>query len=342
MTLHGVFVPQNPMFVRKLPYIMKRIALLLHEDAVLSTVTGAMDMLIHTTRYLAAQGQPPFEILLAGEQPRNTLLHAPSEWVKYAPISEITELDLLVVPAFYGVADQVLANHAGLLQWIRHMYQAGAEVASLCSGSYWLAEAGLLNGKTCTSHWRDIDDLQQRYPKVQFMSHRVTTDENGIYTSGGAFSSLNLMLYILEKKFGRSMGIWASKMFSLDIDRVQQSHFSVFEGQRCHTDEEILKAQTFIEQSYHAEISVEDVAGRVNMSKRNFIRRFKKATQNTPLEYMQRVKIEAAKKALEKSEQSISSLMYATGYNDVKTFRYVFKRLTGLTPQDYRRKFSRN
>jgi transcriptional regulator GlxA family with amidase domain len=130
-------------------------------------------------------------------------------------------------------------------------------------------------------------------------------------------------------------------MFSLDMDRISQSHFAVFKGQRQHNDDEILKAQTYIEQHHHLQINIDEIAGKSNMSKRNFIRRFKKATQNTPFEYLQRVKVEAAKKALEKGAQNINSLIYDAGYNDVKTFREVFKRITGLTPQDYRRKYSR-
>lgn len=111
--------------------------------------------------------------------------------------------------------------------------------------------------------------------------------------------------------------------------------------QRQHNDMEVIKAQTYIEQNYHLQISVEQIAEQANMSKRNFIRRFKKATQNTPVEYLQRVKIESAKKALEMGGQNINALVYEVGYNDLKTFRGIFKRITGLTPQDYRRKYNR-
>ena len=194
---------------------------------------------------------------------------------------------------------------------------------------------------SCTAHWSDMVDIVQRYPGVNFQSDMVITDQDGIYTSGGAFSSLNLILYIIDKFCGRDVGIWASKMFSLDMDRISQSHFAVFKGQRQHRDDEILKAQTYIEQNHHLPINIDEIAENSNMSKRNFIRRFKKATQNTPFEYLQRVKIEAAKKALEKGAQNINLLMYDAGYNDIKTFREVFKKLTGLTPQDYRKKYSR-
>ncbi|HEY0272129.1 MAG TPA: helix-turn-helix domain-containing protein [Chitinophaga sp.] len=321
---------------------MKTIALLLHEDVVLSTVSGALDMFYHTNRYFEANGKPPpFMVHLVGECATNTLLQFPDRYFHYQSLATATRPHLIIVPAWYGQPAETLSKHARLPAWIQEQFRNGSEVASLCSGSYFLAEAGILDGKPCTSHWYDMPDLQQRYPRVDFLANRVITDHDGVYTSGGAFSSLNLVLYLIEKFCGRETGIWASKMFSLDIDRVQQSHFAIFNGQHAHKDEMILKAQAFIEASYNEPLSVEQLAEHTHMSKRNFIRRFKSATQNTPLEYLQRVKIESAKKALEKSEENITTLMYDAGYNDVKTFRNVFKKFTGLTPQDYRRKYRR-
>jgi transcriptional regulator GlxA family with amidase domain len=321
---------------------MKEIALVIHEDATLSTVTGAMDMLIHTNRLFQATGKPqPFNIVLAGEKESNSLLPVNPSLVSYTLASELSEPDLIIVPAFYGDRDVMLKKHHDIINWINTKYQNGAEVASLCSGIYFLAEAGLLPGRSCTAHWSDMDDIVRRYPDVNFLSDMVITDQDGIYTSGGAFSSLNLILYLIDKFCGREVGIWASKMFSLDMDRISQSHFAVFKGQRQHRDDEILKAQTYIEENHHLPLNIDEIAEHTNMSKRNFIRRFKKATKNTPFEYLQRVKIESAKKALEKGAQNINLLMYDTGYNDIKTFREVFKKITGLTPKDYRQKYSR-
>ncbi|MFI5139427.1 MAG: GlxA family transcriptional regulator [Sphingobacteriales bacterium] len=321
---------------------MKEIALIVHEDATLSTVTGAMDMLIHTNNLFRQLNKPqPFNIVLACEKAINDPLFVPATLVNYRTIAEVGAPDLIIVPAFYGDRDMMLKKHQETIEWINRMYQNGAEVASLCSGIYFLAEAGLLPGRSCTAHWSDMDDIVRRYPEVNFLSDMVITDQEGIYTSGGAFSSLNLILYLIDKFCGREVGIWASKMFSLDMDRVRQSHFAVFKGQRQHKDDEILKAQTYIEQNHHLQISIDAIAEHTNMSKRNLIRRFKKATHNTPFEYLQRVKIEAAKKALEKGAQNINLLMYDAGYNDIKTFREVFKKITGLTPQDYRRKYNR-
>jgi len=321
---------------------MKNVALLIHDDVVLSTVAGPMDMFIHTNRYLQQEGEGPFfNIVLVGDKPYTEHANIPVCYAEYKCYTDLPRPDLIIVPAFYGSPDVILKKHGSLIEWLKHMHNQGAELASLCSGSYFLAETGLLNGKACTSHWRDMPDLNSRFPAVEFHSGMVITDQEGIYTSGGAFSSLNLILYLFEKYCGKEIGVWASKMFSLDIDRVSQSHFAIFQGQRTHKDEGILRAQTFIEKYYQDEISIDDIAGQANMSKRNFIRRFKTATQNTPIEYLQRVKIEVAKKALEKNEQNVSSLMYEAGYNDIKAFRKVFKRYTGLTPQDYRRKYSR-
>lgn len=320
-----------------------KIALLIHEDVVLSTITGALEMFTQTNRYFHDAGKErPFRLMLAGDRPGNEFLSCfPGRDTEYKTLAEVPALQLLIVPAFLGDTDHILQKHRHLLDWIKEISEKGAEVASLCSGSYWLAEAGILTGKTCTSHWRDIDDLRQRYPNTRFLSDRVITDQDGIYTSGGSFSSLNLVLYLIDKFCGKATGIWASKMFSLDIDRTRQSHFEIFQGQRTHQDEEILKAQAFIEEAYNREISVDQMAGQTTMSKRNFIRRFKNATSNTPLEYLQRVKIEAAKKALEKNSETVTSLMMLAGYNDIKTFRKIFKRITGLTPKDYRKKYCR-
>ncbi|HWZ04291.1 MAG TPA: helix-turn-helix domain-containing protein [Mucilaginibacter sp.] len=321
---------------------MREIALIIHEDATLSTVTGAMDMFIHTNRLFQQTGKSqPFKIILAGEKANNDMLPINPLFVTYCLAEELKKPDLIIVPAFYGDRDSMLKKHKDLITWINTKYNDGSEVASLCSGIYFLAEAGLLPGRSCTAHWNDMEDIVRRYPDVNFLSDMVITDQEGVYTSGGAFSSLNLILYMIDKFCGREVGIWASKMFSLDMDRISQSHFAVFKGQRKHNDDDILKAQTYIEENHHLPLTIDDIADRSNMSKRNFIRRFKKATKNTPFEYLQRVKIEAAKKALEKGSQNINLLMYDAGYNDIKTFREVFKKITGLTPQDYRRKYNR-
>lgn len=322
---------------------MKKISLLIHEDANLSAVAGAIDLFTAANWYRDLQGKPPaFKLELVSEKVKNIQLNAPAQFICYATMGEVTQTDLIVIPGYIGDDKAILKKNTAIINWIKEMNSCGTEVASMCVGSFFLAEAGLLNGKTATSHWTVANDMQLRYPLIKVKSDRIITDEGGIYTGGGAFASLKLILYIIEKYCGRETALWISKRFSIDMDQVSQAHFTVFTGQRQHNDNEILTSQNYIEKNYSANISIDEVSALVNMGNRNFIRRFKAATNNTPIEYLQRVRIEAAKKALEDKDWQLDEVMNAAGYKDIKTFRMIFKRTTGLSPNDYRKKYSRD
>lgn len=321
---------------------MKNVAILIHEDAILSSVSAPLDILTRTNQLLLRAGHPaPFNVELVSENQKSVALSAPAWFQCQRTLADIAQPDLIIVPAFIGDPDPVLQKNAVSVKWIAESYATGVEVASLCVGAYFLAQAGVLSGRACTSHWAVINDLRWRYPDIQLQPDAVITDQDGIYTGGGAFSSLNLVLYLVEKFCGREVGIQVGRNFSINPDQISQAHFAVFYGQRNHGDADILRAQAFIEAHFREDLSIEQIANTVNMSRRNFIRRFKSATHNTPQEYLQRVKVEAAKKALERNSQSVSALMYDVGYNDSKTFRDIFKRITGLTPQAYRAKYCR-
>ncbi len=204
-----------------------------------------------------------------------------------------------------------------------------------------LAETGLLNGKSCATHWTAHDIFRKRYPKVELVPEKIIVEDNGIYSSGGAYSFLNFILYLIEKYYGRENAIWCSKVSEIEFDRIEQGHFMIFSGQKDHNDEPIKEAQEYIEEHFAEKISIEHLAERSAISKRNFLRRFKRATANTPLEYIQRVKIEAAKKILESTTSTINEVMYDVGYNDTKSFRNTFKKHTGLSPIEYRKKYNR-
>lgn len=327
------------------PIAMKNVYILAYEDVILSCAALPIDILSRTNDILRTAGQAPaFQVELVGCKYRNIMLANPVQLICQRTLDEIPPEAghpgvLIIVPAFGSDWEAVLEKNSALIPWLRAHHQAGTELASLCVGSYFLAEAGLLDGRICTSHWGAVDDMRQRFPKIQLQPDSVVTDQQGIYTGGGAFTSLNVILYLVEKFCGHDVGVRISKTFSIHRDHINQAHFSVFRGLNQHGDQAVLQAQNFIENHYDKDISVEAVASRVNMSKRNFIRRFKQATQNTPLEYIQKVKVEAVKKGLESGKQSVQSLMYDVGYNDSKTFRDVFKRITGVTPQAYRKKY---
>lgn len=321
---------------------MRKISLLIHEDANLSAVAGAIDLFTAANWCLELSGKPPaFKLELVSERVKNIQLNSPTQFICNATIDEVTTTDLIIVPGFIGDERAILKKNSAAVNWIREMNLCGTEVASLCVGSFFLAEAGLLNGKTATSHWAVAGDMQLRYPLIRIKSDRIITDEGGIYTGGGAFASLKLMLYLIEKFCGRETALWISKRYSIDMDQVSQAYFAVFAGLHQHDDDEVLKVQTYIEQHYSTDLTIEEVSALANTGKRNFIRRFKAATNYTPIEYLQRVRIEAAKKVLEDKDWQMDEIMDEAGYKDIKTFRSIFKRMTGLSPRDYRKKYSR-
>jgi transcriptional regulator GlxA family with amidase domain len=254
--------------------------------------------------------------------------------------TEVEKTDLIIIPAVHGDVRTWLPANREFFPWINQHYKRGAEVASLCVGAFILAGTGLLNGKKCATHWIAANDFRTMYPEVDLVPDKILTDENGIYSSGGAFSFLNLMLYLIEKYAGRDMAILTSKIFEIEIDRGSQSPFIMFNGQKEHEDDSVKKAQLFIENNYHEKISVDQLASMTALSRRNFERRFRKATSNSVVEYIQRVKIEAAKISLESSRENVNEVMYKVGYSDTKAFRSIFKKITGLSPLEYKNRYN--
>lgn len=257
-------------------------------------------------------------------------------------ISEIRRTDLVIIPSLNHNYKPSTAINRSLIDWIGHQYRQGAEVASICTGAFLLAEAGLLDGKSCSTHWTAVDDFKRLYPKVNLQADQLITDEQGIYTNGGAYSFLNLILYIIEKYYDRETAIYCAKVFQIEIDRHSQSDFMIFQGQKAHGDEMVKKAQDYIEHRLDEKLATEELAASFAIGRRNFDRRFIKATGNTPTEYAQRVKIEAAKKAFETSRKSVNEVMYEVGYSDQKAFREVFRKVTGLSPLEYRNRYNKD
>ena len=307
----------------------------------LNSIAGAFEILSRANYYWQKTGNPSkLEIQIAGFVSESKVNEGYFT-VHPVDITKIKRTDLVIIPSIFGDYGETLKKNEGLIEWISHQYKCGAEIASMCSGAFLLAATGLLQGKTCSTHWNAVEQFRQMFPGVKIAEDKIITDENGIYTNGGGYSFLNLMLYLVEKIFDRQTAIFCSKIFQIDIERTTQSQFTIFHIQKGHGDEVINKAQTYIEENIDAKISFEKLASELAISRRNFDRRFVKATGNTPVEYLQRVKMEAAKKELEKGRKSIFDIMNDVGYTDDKAFREVFKKVTGLSPLDYTNKYSK-
>ncbi|MFD0795206.1 GlxA family transcriptional regulator [Mucilaginibacter litoreus] len=323
---------------------MKHISILIPEgETSLSNIEATYKMFSMVNQALQRVNKAPlFKVQLVGLNKQTALSNGIFTIKPEYTFSEVPKTDLIIIPAVHGDMDKILSANTDLLPWIVKQYKIGAEVVSLCIGAFILASTGLLKGRSCTTHWLMADDFRKRFPDVNLMPYKIITDEGGIYTSGGAYSSLNLLLYLIEKFAGRDMAINSSKIFEIDIERNSQSLFIIFHGQKDHDDDVIQKAQQFIEQNYREKITVDHLADMFAISRRHLERRFKKATSNTVVEYMQRVRIEAAKLSLESIRENVNEVMYNVGYTDTKAFRTIFKKITGLSPVEYRNKYSKD
>lgn len=307
----------------------------------LSSITGSFEILTRANDIWQRMGnKPKMEVRLAGFVPE-LKLDVGFFSVHPVDIREVKKSDLVIIPSLSHAYDDILKENQELIVWIREEYKSGAEIASICTGAFLVAATGLLEGKSCSTHWNAAAGFRRLFPNINLHIDKLITVEKGIYTNGGAYSFLNLILFLIEKYFDRDTAIACSKIFQIDIERTSQSPFFIFQAQKNHGDELVSKAQTYIEENLTEKISFADLASHLAISRRNFDRRFIKATGNTPVEYMQRAKVEVAKKALEKGRKSIFEVMRQVGYSDDKAFREVFKKIAGLSPLDYRTKYNK-
>ena len=321
---------------------MKNVHIIVPETAVLEAIADPHYMFSAANEFFKAAGKAPlFNVHLVGLKKEVKLLNNLVSVHPDLQLKEAKHPDLIFIPALSGNLKTAVEQNKDFVPWIVDHYHKGAEVASLCVGAFLLASTGLLDGKKCSTHWLSANEFRELYPQVELVDGSIISDENRIYSSGGANSYWNLLLYLLEKYTDRETAILASKFFAIDIDRDSQSKFMMFHGQRNHKDEEIKKIQDYIENNYKEKITIDLLAEKVSIGKRSFERRFKKATNNTVVEYIQRVKIEAAKRSMETSRKNISEVMYDVGYTDTKAFRDVFKKITGLTPIENRNKYNK-
>jgi transcriptional regulator GlxA family with amidase domain len=322
---------------------LMRVGVLALEDCTPLTMIGPMEILRKAGQFCQSMNglQKPFfdvQIVSSGPKMINTANGYPI--FCHANIHDVDKLDLIIIPGLDGDVEKQLQINYSFVPWIKDMYNKGSQVASICTGAFLLAETGLLNGKNTTTHWIAVDLFRQRYPDVDLLPEKIIVDNGNIYSCGGATSYQNLMIYLVEKFCGIEVAHYTAKMLLIDINKNSQSFYSIFSTQKSHTDELILKIQNFIEQNYEADLSLDLLSEYFAISKRTLIRRFKKATSNTPHEYIQRVRVEAAKKKLETSNLTVSQIINKVGYEDPLAFRKIFKKFTGSSPLDYRNKFS--
>ncbi len=306
----------------------------------LSSIIGSYKILTRANEYWKSLGKKEiFQIQLAGTSKKIELYDGLFSIKPHAHISTIKKTNLIIIPSLNHHYEEAIKLNKSMITWIHDQYKAGADVASICTGAFLLASTGLLDEKLCSTHWSAAENFRNKFPKVNLVPDKIITEEHRIMTNGGAYSFLNLILFLVEKYYDRPTAIYCSKVFQIEVDRNSQSSFAIFSGQKGHGDDVIKKAQQLLEGNLQRKFSFEQIADELSVSRRNFDRRFVKATGNTPVEYLQRIKIEAAKRSFEKSKKSVSEVMYEVGYSDTKAFRTIFKKVTGLAPVEYRNRY---
>jgi transcriptional regulator GlxA family with amidase domain len=256
-------------------------------------------------------------------------------------IDEVGDTDAIIIPPFLPVNGSLMEKFRPLLDWVVVHYRKNTMVCAQCTGSFLLAETGLLDGKMATTNWHFVRSFKRRYPKVRLEPERVLTEDSGLFCSGAATASLNLALRLIEIFGTETLASVCAKALLVDPNRESQSPYVIYDFQKNHNDMEILKAQAWMETNYSGDVGIDSIANRVGISPRHFKRRFKRATGESPLSYLQQLRVEEAKKRLEKTRDTVNEITWGIGYEDSSTFRRLFKKFTGLTPREYRDKFSR-
>lgn len=324
---------------------MLTVTILGYDQAYASAITGAFDLFaLAGVTWQRMQGKAVnqlFKVQLASIGGKDVQCINHLTLKSQVSIESIANTDLLIIPTIGGKVEHVLQQNRNLLQFIQHFYAMGADIASNCSGAFFLAEAGILSGKKATTHWGYADLFSQRYPDVVLQPDNLITHDGRIYCSGGGMAWFDLSLLLIERYCGHDVATNTAKAHVLDIARGNQAAYAQLRSKKYHQDNEIHQAQEWLEQHYKQHISLQSLAELVNLSSRTFLRRFKRATDQTPFAYLQSIRVEAAKKHLESEAWSLEKITNEVGYDDLSSFTRLFKSIAGLSPSQYRKKFVR-
>ncbi len=322
---------------------MIEVTVLFLKETFSSTAVGPMEVFRHAGslwNILAGEKQaPPFHVTTASVDGKAVDCDGAIQIKPNAGINDIRKADLIFIPTTGLGIDDVVERNAPVVPWLKRWHKRGAEIACVCSGVGLVAETGMLDGKRATTHWGLAERFRVKYPKVKWMPELMITEDHGVYCGGGVHAALDLSLYLVEKFCGHEIAMHSAKALLIDTPRAWQAGFAVVPLKTEHSDDAISTAQDWLHENFYRDFPLDAPARRVGMSLRNFVRRFKQATGDSPLIYLQKLRIAAAKRLLESDHRTIQEVSGAVGYQDVAFFRALFLRHTGASPSSYREKF---
>jgi transcriptional regulator GlxA family with amidase domain len=322
---------------------MKDVTVLILDETFSSTAVGPMEVFRHAgtlwNLLTGAPQTPRFRVTTASSNGRAVRCDGPIRIQPDAALADIRKTDLIFVPTTGLNIDDVVERNAPVVPWLKRWHKRGAAIASVCSGVGLVAASGLLDGKRATTHWALADRFREKYPKVKWQPELMVTEDRGFYCGGGVHAALDLSLYLVEKFCGHDVAVQSAKALLIETPRAWQAGFAIVPLKTQHNDDAISGAQEWLHENFHKSFSLDAPARRVGMSLRNFVRRFKQATGDSPLHYLQKLRVAAAKRLLENDHRTMQEICDAVGYQDVAFFRSIFQRHTGVSPSAYREKF---
>lgn len=327
------------------------------DQALASAITGVIDLFalagVTWNRIQQQDTAMAFNVQLASNQGKNIQCINGLTLAAHCSFSDIeanltaprltpgVDSNILIVPTIGGPIQQSLDLNNELIELLRKADSAGWTIAGNCTGNFLLAHAGILNGKTATTHWGFETEFKQRYPQIDLQADQLITRDENIFCAGGGIAWFDLGLHIIERCVDFDTAMQTAKAFVIDYRRDSQLSYSLMRIAKPHQDELVNKIQSMIEQDCTLSLSIDELAINNNVSPRTLIRRFNNALGVPPNSYLQSVRMERARKLLEESDYNVDTVMNKVGYEDASSFRRLFKKKTGLTPTEYRNRFSR-
>jgi len=313
------------------------------DDTFASTAIGPLEVFRHAGmlwNILTGQAPAPrFRVTTASVDGRPVQCDGPVKLSPSTAMADVRHTDIIFIPSTGLSIQDVLERNAAVVPWLKRWQKRGTAIASVCSGVGLTAASGMLDGRRATTHWSLAEDFRQRYPRVNWMPELMVTEDRGFYCGGGVHAALDLSLYLVEKFRGHEIAMQSAKAMLIETPRAWQAGFGIVPLKTEHLDDAVSSAQEWLHQNFHKTFALEEPARRVGMSPRNFIRRFKHATGDSPLNYVQKLRIAAAKRLLENDHRTVQEISDAVGYQDVAFFRQLFQRHTGVSPSVYQKKF---
>jgi len=322
---------------------MTEVTILFLDQTFSSTAIGPMEVFRHAgtlwNMFAGTRPSPRFRVTTASANGREVHCDGPLHIRPETAINNIRKIDLIFIPSTGVSVDDVVERNAAVVPWLRRWRKRGVAIASVCSGVGLVAATGLLDGRRATTHWGLAERFREKYPKVRWMPELMVTEDRGLYCGGGVHAALDLSLHLVERFCGHDIAMQSAKALLIETPRAWQAGFGIVPLKTEHSDDAISGAQEWLHENFHRTFPLEAPARRVGMSLRNFIRRFKQATGDSPLNYLQKLRIAAAKRLLESDHRTMQEISDAVGYRDAAFFRTLFQRHTGVSPSSYRRKF---